>query len=107
MIDKLMHLFYVNCIVFLSHLLLRKGIANQTNDKMVELYLSALSISELAVIKLAESLENLRVLDLSFCKNAVTNLAVQIMFKHLKQLRTLNLEFCDMVSCKQIYDKID
>lgn len=69
---------------------------------MVELYVSALNICELAVIKLAESMTNLRVLDLSFCKNAVTNLAVQILFKHLKMLRTLNLEFCDMVSAKPI-----
>lgn len=76
------------------------GIAQHRNDTMVELYVSALNIGELAVIKIAESLRNLRVLDLSFCKNAVTDLAVQIIFKHLTSLRTLNLEFCDMVSIK-------
>lgn len=75
-----------------------EGIANQTNDTMVELYVSALNICELSVIKLAQSLKNLRLLDLSFCKNAVTNLAVQFIFNHLTMLRTLNLEFCDMVS---------
>lgn len=73
------------------------GIANQQNNSMIELYCSALNICELAVIKLAESLPNLRLLDLSFCKNAVTNLALQIIFKHLTKLRTLGLEFCDMV----------
>lgn len=75
-----------------------EGIASKTNDTMVELYVSALNICELAVIKLAESMKNLRLLDLSFCKNAVTNLAVQLIFKHLRHLRTLNMEFCDMVS---------
>lgn len=83
-------------ISFLSFPL--EGIANQANDTMIELHVSALNICELAVIKLAESMKNLHLLDLSFCKNAVTNLAVQIIFKHLKKLRTLNLEFCDMVS---------
>ncbi|XP_055316314.1 dynein regulatory complex subunit 6-like [Sitodiplosis mosellana] len=75
-----------------------EGIANQPNDCMIELHVSALNICELAVIKVAESLPSLRLLDLSFCKNAVTNLAVQIIFKHLTKLRTLNLEFCDMIS---------
>lgn len=70
---------------------------------MIELYLSALNICELAVIKVAETMKSLRVLDLSFCKNAVTNLAVQIIFKHLKKLRTLNLEFCDMVRWMHFY----
>lgn len=64
---------------------------------MIELHCSALNICELSVKKLAESLPNLRLLDLSFCKNAVTNLALQIIFKNLTKLRTLSLEFCDMV----------
>lgn len=75
-----------------------EGIASQPNDKMRELHVSALNICELAVIRIAESHKNLRLLDLSFCKNAVTNLALQMIFKHLIKLRTLSLEFCDMVS---------
>lgn len=75
-----------------------EGIATDTNYKMLELHVSALNICEMAVIKLTESMKNLRLLDLSFCKNAVTNLAIQMIFKHLIKLRTLNLEFCDMVS---------
>lgn len=74
------------------------GIANDSHVRLIELHVSALNIGELDVIKLAESLTNLRVLDLSFCKNAVTNLAVQMIFKHLTHLRTLSLEFCDMAS---------
>lgn len=97
---------YAECILLLITMNMVSsfsvGIANQTNDTMVELHLSALNICELAVIKLAETMTKLRVVDLSFCKNAVTNLAVQILFKHLKKLRTLNLEFCDMVSAKSI-----
>lgn len=91
-------LIHLIALISCDVLFFLKGIASQTNDTMVELYLSALNICELAVIKLAETMKNLRLLDLSFCKNAVTNLAVQIIFKHLKMLRTLNLEFCDMVS---------
>lgn len=75
-----------------------EGIASEPNDRMIELHVSALNICETAVIKLAECLKNLRLLDLSFCKNAVTNLALQVIFKHLIKLRTLNLEFCDMVN---------
>lgn len=74
-----------------------EGIASNTNPCMLELHVSALNICELAVIKLTESMMNLRLLDLSFCKNAVTNLAIQMIFKNLIKLRTLNLEFCDMV----------
>lgn len=75
-----------------------EGIANQPNDRMIELHVSALNICELAVIKIAENLPNLRLLDLSFCRTAVTDLATQIIFKNLILLRSLNLEFCDMVS---------
>lgn len=73
------------------------GIANESNERLLELHVSALNICELAVIKLAESMKNLRLLDLSYCKNAVTNLAIQMIFKHLVKLQTLSLEFCDMV----------
>ncbi|XP_031631590.1 dynein regulatory complex subunit 6 [Contarinia nasturtii] len=75
-----------------------EGIANEPNDSMIELHVSALNICQSAVIKVAECLKNLRLLDLSFCKNAVTNLALQVIFKHLLKLRNLNLEFCDMIS---------
>lgn len=74
-----------------------EGIANESHVQLVELYVSALNIHELDVIKIAQSLKNLRLLDLSFCKYAVTDLAVQMIFKHLIKLRTLSLEFCDMV----------
>lgn len=75
-----------------------EGIGESTHDQLIELHASALNICELAVIKLAQSKKNLRLLDLSFCKNAVTNAAAQMIFKNLTSLRTLNLEFCDMVS---------
>lgn len=74
-----------------------EGVVNEPNDRLKELHVSALNICELAVIKIAESLKNLLLLDLSFCRNAVTNLGIQMIFKHLTKLKTLNLEFCDMV----------
>lgn len=73
------------------------GIASEPNSRLLELHASALNICESAVIKIAESMENLEVLDLSYCKNAVTDLAVQMIFKHLTNITSLNLEFCDMV----------
>lgn len=80
-----------------------EGIANESHARLVELHVSALNICEFEVIKLAQTLTNLRLLDLSFCKNAVTDLAVQMIFKHLTKLRTLSLEFCDMV-CNTKHD---
>lgn len=74
------------------------GIVQTSNLKLIELHVSALNICELAIIRIAECLDNLLLLDLSFCKNAVTDLALQLIFKHLTKLRTLNLEFCDKVS---------
>lgn len=73
------------------------GIASEPNGRMLELHASALNICELAVIKIAENMENLQVLDLSYCKNAITDLAAQMIFKHLINITSLNLEFCDMV----------
>lgn len=75
-----------------------EGVVNEENDRLLELHVSALNICELSVIKIAESLKNLMLLDLSFCRNAVTNLGIQMIFKHLTKLRTLNLEFCEMIS---------
>lgn len=74
-----------------------EGIGSARNDVMRELYVSALNICELAILRLAENLLELTVLDLSFCKNGATDVAVQYIFKHLVKLRTLNLEFCDKV----------
>lgn len=73
------------------------GILKQENKVLVELYVSALNICELAIIRIAECMPNLRVLDLSYCKNGVTDLGIQLIFKHLIKLRELNLEFCDKV----------
>lgn len=73
------------------------GLLREPNVVMRELYASALNICEMAIIRIAECLPNLLVLDLSFCKNAVTDLGLQLIFKHLIWLRTLNLEFCDKV----------
>lgn len=77
---------------------LLEGILKEPNGILREIYASALNICEMAIIRIAECLPNLLVLDLSFCKNAVTDLGIQMIFKHLIQLRTLNLEFCDKVS---------
>lgn len=82
------------------------GIVADTNPNMFELHVSALNICEMAVIKITDTMKNLRLLDLSFCKNAVTNLAIQMIFKNLIKLRTLNLEFCDMVSCLNRFKSI-
>lgn len=75
-----------------------EGVANEKNNRFIELHVSALNICEKSIIKLAESQQKIMVLDLSFCKNAVTDLAVQMIFKYLLKLKTLNLEFCDMVN---------
>lgn len=77
-----------------------EGIAKEVNTTLLKLYVSALNICQLAIIKIAENFPNLRVLDLSFCKNGVSNLAVQWICKHLIWLRELNLEFCDKVKTK-------
>lgn len=73
------------------------GLLREQNRTMRELYASALNICEMAVIRIAECLPNLLVLDFSFCKNGVTDLGIQLIFKHLTRLRALNLEFCDKV----------
>lgn len=73
------------------------GIGLNINRSLQELYVSALNICQLAIMKIAENFPELRVLDLSFCKNGVTNLAVQWICKHLVWLRVLNLEYCDKV----------
>lgn len=85
------------CDAITSDGLLNGILKGQKNDKLVELHVSALNICELAVVRIAECLPRLTLLDLSFCKNAVTDFAVQLIFKNLIKLRTLNLEFCDKV----------
>lgn len=74
-----------------------EGILKERNDELVELYVSALNICEMAIIRIAECLRNLTVLDISFCKNAVTDLGIQLIFKYLLNLKVLNMEFCDKV----------
>lgn len=73
------------------------GIVAEPNGRLKELHVSALNICEAAVVRIAECLSHLTLLDLSFCKNAVTDLAIQLIFKKLTKIRTLNLEFCDKV----------
>lgn len=73
------------------------GVAKYRSEQLRELYLSALNICQLAIVRVAEQFPELRVLDLSFCKNGCTNLAVQWICKHLRWLRTLNLEHCDKI----------
>lgn len=73
------------------------GVAKFRSENLRELYLSALNICQLAIVRVAEQFPELRVLDLSFCKNGCTNLAVQWICKHLRWLRTLNLEYCDKI----------
>ncbi|XP_037031814.1 F-box/LRR-repeat protein fbxl-1 [Bradysia coprophila] len=74
------------------------GIAKVQNLSLMELYVSALNICEMSIIRIAENIPNLRLLDLSFCKNGVTNLAVQLIFKNLVWLRVLLLDYCDKIS---------
>lgn len=73
------------------------GIAKVQNLSLMQLYVSALNICEMSIIRIAENLPNLRLLDLSYCKNGVTNLAVQLIVKNLVWLRVLNLDYCDKV----------
>lgn len=75
-----------------------EGVAKETNEILQEMYVSALKISEAAVIKLVRSFPNLRVLDLSYCFNGVTELAMQCIFKYCRWLRILNLDHCDKIT---------
>lgn len=74
------------------------GIASRHNERMKELYLSALNISEAAVIKVAENFPNLVVLDLSYCIHIVDDVCLQAILKNLTLLRELNLNFCERIS---------
>lgn len=74
------------------------GIAKQKNEKLQEIFLSALNICENAITKVTENLVNLRVLDLSFCFNHVDDVCVQMILKNLVMLRELNLNFCERIS---------
>lgn len=76
---------------------IKNGIAKCKNENLIELYVSALNICEIAIMHIAKNLPNLRVLDLSYCKNGVTDIALQFIFKYLQWLRTLNLAYCDLV----------
>ncbi|KAG5676954.1 hypothetical protein PVAND_006747 [Polypedilum vanderplanki] len=74
------------------------GIASRSNDILIELYLSALNLSNAAVVKVAENIPNLRVLDLSYCINHVDDVCVQMVLKNLTKLRELNLDLCERIS---------
>lgn len=75
-----------------------EGIAKARNELLIELYLSALNISETAIIKVAENIPNLRVLDLSYCINHVDDICLQMVMKNLTLLRELNLDLCERIS---------
>jgi F-box/leucine-rich repeat protein 9 len=74
------------------------GIAKERNEKMLELYCSAMNICSKAILKITENFPNLCVLDLSYNFNYVNDLCVQMVLKNLIWLRELNLDFCDKVS---------
>jgi F-box/leucine-rich repeat protein 9 len=74
------------------------GIAARRSEIMKELYLSALNISESAIIKVAENFPNLQVLDLSFCIHIVDDVCIQAILKNLTSLRELNLNLCERIS---------
>lgn len=75
-----------------------EGIAKSNNQVLLELYLSALNISEEAIIRVAENIPNLKILDLSYCINHVDDVCVQMILKHLTNLRELNLRLCERIS---------
>lgn len=76
-----------------------KGLCQKPNLKFKELRLSHLgNISDDIVIRLAESLPNLIVLDLGFCYNAVTDRSVQAILSNNRYLRSLNLMMCEKVT---------
>jgi F-box and leucine-rich repeat protein 9 len=74
------------------------GIAARRNEKMKEIYLSALNISEAAIIKVTENFPYLLVLDLSFSIHIVDDVCVQAILKNLTLLRELNLNLCERIS---------
>lgn len=76
------------------------GIAKNKNEKLQELYLSALIIDDKAILKITQNIQNLRVLDLSYCFNQMNDLCLQMISKNLIWLRELNLDFCDKVSVR-------
>lgn len=75
-----------------------EGVAKEKQETLLELYLSALNISESAIIKVAENIPNLRVLDLSYCINQVDDVCVQMILMKLILLRELNLKLCERIS---------
>lgn len=74
------------------------GIASKRNELMKELYLSALNISEAAIVKVSENFPNLRVLDLSYCIHIIDDVCLQAILKNLTLLRELNLSLCERIS---------
>ncbi|XP_070497275.1 uncharacterized protein [Chironomus tepperi] len=75
-----------------------EGIAKERNEVLQELYVSALNISEAAIIKVSENIPNLRILDLSYCINNVSDVCVQMILKNLVFLRELDLRLCERIS---------
>lgn len=97
-LDKLANLNISECELIQGQGIL-KGLCQKPNLKFKELRLSHLgNISDDIVIRIAESLPNLTVLDLGFCYNAVTDRSVQSILSNIRYLRTLNLMMCEKVT---------
>lgn len=71
--------------------------AKTENKILREIFVSALNIAELTIIKMVQNHPNLIVLDLSYCFHGVTELAMQMILKYCRWLRILNLDYCDKV----------
>uniref|UniRef100_A0A1A9ZK39 F-box domain-containing protein n=1 Tax=Glossina pallidipes TaxID=7398 RepID=A0A1A9ZK39_GLOPL len=92
--DKLYHLNLAYCCRVTAQGLLQ-GIAESTNDKMVNLNLSYItSLSEEFIFLLTERLPNLTSLNLENCRDAVTDRSVNFIFSNLRHLRHLSLNDC-------------
>lgn len=100
-LDKLVNLKVLDiseCSTFITSKGIEEAICSKYNERMNELILGGLEITENVVLLITDNLPNLRVLDLGGCGNAVTNLCVQNICSKLQWLRELNLDHCYRVT---------
>ncbi|XP_033610379.1 F-box/LRR-repeat protein 2 isoform X2 [Cryptotermes secundus] len=77
---------------------IEKGLCSYVNPHFQRLYLTALSLDERTVCRIAESLPGLIHLDLGWCFNAVTDTSIQAVWQHQVWLRSLNVTSCDKIT---------
>jgi F-box/leucine-rich repeat protein 9 len=77
---------------------IEKGLCSYVNARFQRLYLTALSLDEKTVCRIAESLPGLTHLDFGYCFGAVTDTSIQTVWKHQVWLRSLKVTQCDKVT---------